>query len=154
VVSKKKDPNLTEAKLASDVSQNLKKMLEKEGFQCSITGNGSKKTSLSKDKADFSIFINSDDTEKSKDATGAFALYPRVGDKSSIDNSKKLATDILKYYNVVAVENNSAQQEEGKGINVLGSSNLTPNKIQLVLGDISNPRDAKALFSNKEKIAE
>ena len=74
-------------------------------------------------------------------------------DKDIKNKSKKLAEDIYKYYDVIEKEINSPK-EDTRGLQVLSPSNKTKRKVLVELGFLTNPREAKSLFSNIDKIAD
>ena len=82
--------------------------------------------------------------------------YPNISpaNKNDISNNcKTFASDIFSFYNVVNVEKNSPK-EDIRGLQVLSNSNTTPIKVLVELGFVTSPKDANAMFSSIDKIAQ
>jgi N-acetylmuramoyl-L-alanine amidase len=102
-------------------------------------------------QADYFISIHSDGG--TFNSFGSHTIYPKTLDKDIKNKSKKLAEDIYKYYDVIEKEINSPK-EDTRGLQVLSPSNKTKRKVLVELGFLTNPREAKSLFSNIDKIAD
>lgn len=165
VISKKEDPNHNERGLVFDISVKLKDLLEKDGFTCFLTRESKviqgtddsstrkKRIDLANNKqAHYFISVHADGADN-ETSSGAHVIYPKTTDNKVSTDSKQLAVDIFKFYNVVQVESNSPK-EDVRGLQVLGSTNKTNRKVLVELGFVTTPRDAKAMFSNIDKIAE
>lgn len=157
----KYDNNRTEYKITYNVALKMKEMLNLRGYKNvfltrtnkeikQISGNKlAYRIDIANDKkADYFISIHADGSKNFK--SGAHSIY------SSTDNvveSKKIATDIMKYYTVVEVEKDSPKKDI-RGLRVLRTTNKTKRKTLVELGFLTSPSDAKKLFSNIDLIAE
>lgn len=164
VVSEKEDSSRNERGLVFDVSLKLAQLLKNKGYNCILTrtervinGNDNGTTRAERIKkandntADYFISIHADGG--SFTSTGSHTIYPNTSDNDVLIKSKKLAEDIFKYYDVVNVDEESPKKDV-RGIQVLKSSNKTKRMVLVELGFLTNPQDAKKMFSNIDKIAE
>ena len=165
IVSKKEDQEHNERGLVFDVSIKLKELLGNIGFSCFITrsskvivGNDNEKTRTDRinlaniNKADYFISIHADGVDKNNTITGSHVIYPSTKDPIMLNNCKELAKDIFTYYNIINVEKTSPKIDI-RGLQILGTSNLTPRKILVELGFVTSPKDANLLFSSIDIIA-
>ncbi|WP_141672977.1 N-acetylmuramoyl-L-alanine amidase family protein, partial [Gilliamella sp. wkB18] len=162
--SKTEDKNRNERGLVFDVSIKLKKLLDLDGYNVILTrterkieGKDNEETRKARVKlandnnADYFISIHADGTV-GYTASGAHAIYSSKNQSQEVTTfSKELAEDILNYYNVVPVTKSPRKRED---LQVLRSSNKTKRKVLVELGFITSPKDAKALFSNIDLIAQ
>lgn len=163
--SKQEDYDRPERALVFDISLQLKNIMEKEGYKILLTRDKSKiegiddkitrneRIKLANDnKADYFISIHADGCNSIYDS-GAHAIYPKVSDKDVVKYSKELAEDIYSSYTVVPVQKESPKKDV-RGLQVLNDTNETKRKVILELGFIKGVKDARALFTNKSKVAE
>jgi N-acetylmuramoyl-L-alanine amidase len=164
VVSEIEDSNRNERGLVFDVAVKISKILKDKGYKCYLTRVEStikgidnqetraKRIKIANDnQADYFISIHSDGG--TFNSFGSHTIYPKTLDKDIKNKSKKLAEDIYKYYDVIEKEINSPK-EDTRGLQVLSPSNKTKRKVLVELGFLTNPREAKSLFSNIDKIAD
>ncbi len=164
VISEKEDTNRNERGLVFDVSLKLVQLLKSKGYDCILTrtervinGNDNITTRAERIKkandnaADYFISIHADGGKFT--STGSHTIYPDTSDNDVLTKSKKLAEDIFKYYDVVNVDKESPKKDV-RGIQILKSSNKTKRMVLVELGFLTNPQDAKKMFSNIDKIAE
>lgn len=164
IISKKEDPNHNERGLVFDIAIKLKELLDKEGYTCLLTrtqkviqGNDDAASRQKRidvantNKAQYFVSIHADGASNNT-SSGAHVIYPKTTDQKVKTDCIQFGKDIFKFYNVVQVES-SSPKEDVRGLQVLSSSNKTNRKVLVELGFVTTPRDAKALFSNIEKIA-
>ncbi|GIZ16029.1 N-acetylmuramoyl-L-alanine amidase family protein [Capnocytophaga catalasegens] len=163
-VSEKEDSKRNERGLVFDVAVKFSEILKSKGYECYLTRTEStikgtdnqetraKRIKIANDnQADYFISIHSDGG--TFNSFGSHTIYPQTLDENIKHKSKQLAEDIYKYYNIIEKEKDSPK-EDIRGLQVLSSSNKTKRKVLVELGFLTNPREAKALFSNIDKIAE
>jgi N-acetylmuramoyl-L-alanine amidase len=97
-------------------------------------------------KADYFISIHADGVDGF--STGAHAMYSSIHD---IKEGKELASDMLKYYTVVKVVNSPRKDE--RNLYIFKNDNKTKRITIVEVGFLSNPKEAKILFSNINLIA-
>ena len=165
IVKSREDKERNEKGLVFDVSIKLKQLLEANGYNVILTrtereidGTDDPKTRqarialANKNNADYFISIHADGSENYSDS-GAHVIYPNTTDSKVVALSKELAEDIFSYYTVVPVEPSSPKKDV-RGLQVLRNSNKTNRRVLIELGFITSPKDAKALFSNIDLIAQ
>lgn len=161
----KEDLNRPERGLVFDVSVKLKALLEKAGYTVLLTrterkieGVDGPKTRQARvdlahnNKADYFISIHADGAD-GYIASGSHAIYPNSNNADTLKFSKELAEDIMSSYTVVTVVKSSPKKDI-RGLQVLRNSHKTTRKVLVELGFITTPKDAKAMFSNIDKMAE
>jgi N-acetylmuramoyl-L-alanine amidase len=165
IISDTEDPEKNERGLVFDVSIKLKKLLELKGYKVILTrterrikgidGPETRQARIdlaNKNNADYFISIHADGA-LNYSASGSHVIYPKISDSEIVALSKELAVDIFSYYNVVPVESSSPKKDV-RNLQVLRTSNKTKRKVLVELGFITSPKDAKALFSNIDLIAQ
>lgn len=167
ITESEEDWDRNERGLVFDVSIKLKQLLDVNGYNVILTRNERKieegiddsetrqaRVELAnKCNADYFISIHADGTV-GYTASGAHVIYPKTQNQEVTTLSKELAKDILNYYKVVPVQLDSPK-EDIRNLRVIRDDlNQTKRKILVELGFISSPKDAKALFSNIDLIAQ
>ena len=165
IVGDEEDPDRNERGLVFDVSIKLKELLKANGYNVILTRTERKIKGIddpktrqaridlaNKNNADYFISIHADGSTKYSDS-GAHVIYPNTTDSKVVALSKELAKDIFSYYTVVPVEPSSPKKDV-RNLQVLRNSNKTNRKVLIELGFVTSPKDAKALFSNIDLIAQ
>lgn len=167
--SSKEDPDKNERNLVFDVSLKLKKILEeKHDFNIILTrterkiigSDGPSKRALrvnvaNNNNADYFVSIHADGVN-GYTASGSHVIYPSGAYGTSVDavnSSKELAVDILSCYDIVKVVAASPKIDKDNLV-VLRGTNKTTRKVLVELGFLTTPKDAIALFSNIDQIAQ
>jgi N-acetylmuramoyl-L-alanine amidase len=168
IVSVKEDHDRSESSLVFDVSAKLKSLLENDGYsnviltrteRGPIEGNDDTETRQKRieiandNNADYYISIHADGIDTNYTISGSHVIYPNTTDANIEKLSKKLASDMLSKYDVVEVETESPKKDV-RGLQILKGTNLTKRKVLVELGFVTSPKDAKALFTSVDKIAE
>lgn len=162
IISYKEDPNRSERFLVYDISIRLKQLLDNSGYNTLITrargpiiGSDDSITRKARidlainNKADYFISVHADGAT-GYSSTGSHVIYPSTDNTECIE----LARDIFSSYNVVEVESTSPKSDI-RGLQVLSQkSNTTKRKVLIELGFVTTPKDAKALFTNINLIAQ
>lgn len=168
VDNKELDDDRTEHILVLRVSRKMRQLLLKKGFECYLTRDNEdvkelpsesaiwKRMDFANEKnADYFISIHADGNIIS--SSGSHAIYT-----NNIDDSigRELAIDMLRFYDVVDHKKNHPLKDTAQNVGLLNKSENTKRK-KLVerrtlveLGYITNPKDAKAMFGNIDKMAE
>ncbi|MCF6349802.1 MAG: N-acetylmuramoyl-L-alanine amidase [Flavobacteriaceae bacterium] len=157
----KYDNDRTEYGLTYDVASKMKSILKEKGYENTLLTRTSKDITkvtghklayridiANNKKADYFISIHADGSKNF--TSGSHAIYSNT---DSIDESKKISNDIMKYYNVVEVESDSPKKDV-RGLRVLRTTNKTKRKTLVELGFLTSPSDAKKMFSNISLMAE
>lgn len=165
ILSTKEDPNHNERGLVFDIAIKLHDLLKKDGHTCILTrdkrvivGNDNQTTRAARNNiannanAQLYISLHADGAD-GYTSSGAHVIYPKNSDKTIKEKSIQLGKDIFRFYNVVQVEKGSPK-EDVRGLQVLGTTNKTTRKVLVELGFLTTPRDAKALFTNIDRITE
>lgn len=165
ILSTKEDPNHNERGLVFDIAAKLHDLLKKDGHTCILTrdkrvivGNDNQTTRAARNNiannanAQLYISLHADGAD-GYTSSGAHVIYPKSSDKNVKEESIQLGKDIFRFYNVVQVEKDSPK-EDVRGLQVLGATNKTKRKVLVELGFLTTPRDAKALFTNIDRITE
>jgi N-acetylmuramoyl-L-alanine amidase len=160
IEDQKLDSDRTESFYVYDISQIMKELLKSKGYTIIITrtirnvvSGYTIKTAISfrndianNNKADYFISLHYDGATNFNDC-GSHAIY-----NSKNITDKVFADTILKYYTVV--EKMSKHPNARTDLGVLETGNKTKYKTLIELGFISSLKDAKAMYANKNLIAQ